>query len=86
MYNMYKMRKMKLKKHKLTCGWCNHDQNSEPIDVWFCARGNPTRLSYPCDVCKRGLQIYRSANGFYSCYQADRLRYLRNVAKGVNRI
>lgn len=68
---------------RLTCGWCLGTQNKDIVDKLF--RGKQ-RIAYRCDCCQRGLQIKKSADGFYSAYQTDRARYYRNVEKGVNRL
>lgn len=73
----------RLREHKLTCGWCEGVQNLELVSKLFWGK---QKVAYRCDHCFRGLIIQKSAGGFYSAYQADRARYLKNVQKGVNRI
>lgn len=73
----------RLSNHKLICGWCGENQKLQEIEKMF--RGKH-RIAYRCDYCCKGLQITMSADGYYSAYQSDKARYLRNVQKGVNRI
>lgn len=72
-----------LNSHKLTCGWCGHSQEEQSVVKFM---GIRIKSSYACDNCSRRLTINKSRLGFFSAYKADNARYLRNVAKGVNRI
>lgn len=69
--------------HRLDCGWCGSKQDPELISKVIKDR---SKMSYPCDHCTRRLTIQKSKSGFYSAYQADKARYLRNVQRNVNRI
>lgn len=73
----------RLTSHKLTCGWCGYYQDAELVAKSI---KNRLKMSYPCDKCTRRLVIQRSVNGFFSAYQADKARYLRNVQRKVSRI
>jgi len=73
------------KEHRLTCGWCNVDQN--PIEVGVrisnCKR---VRVSGPCWSCGMPLTFRISKLGFLSAYQSDKKRLFRSIERGVSRI
>lgn len=73
-----------LRRHKLKCGWCGHDQNAEELVKLF-ANSNRKKMSMPCEKCELPLTISQSVMGFLSAYQSDRLRLLRNIEKGVSK-
>lgn len=72
--------------HNLKCQWCNHINDLQGIEDMFKAFPEKTALHYSCDKCNRKSRINVSVRGFYSMYPADRMRYLRNVEKGTERL
>jgi hypothetical protein len=72
--------------HNLECQWCNHINDLQDIEDMFRAFPDKTSLHYTCSKCARKSRVNVSVKGFYSLYPADRMRYLRNVEKGTERL
>ena len=54
--------------HKLTCLFCNKDQNVTMIDTLYMKykKDNKIRIiNYTCDHCPRSLRIYKTVAGYY---------------------
>jgi len=73
----------RLSEHKLSCGWCGHNQDPEEVQKLI---KDKSRVNWSCSGCGRSLNIFKGKSGFLSAYQSDKARYERNVEKGVNRI
>ncbi len=71
--------------HNLVCYWCDVENKKENVDEMFRAF-KVDFVHWSCDHCGRRSRVYKTKLGFYSMTPADRARYIRNVAKGTERL